>query len=418
VDDELPPLLRSLHSAVAATPGDVPLRVHLAEQLLAAGRPQAALEQVSAALAVDPGDPGALACLQRVTGVLAPAPAATPTASPVGGDADEPSPRATGFDWSAAEEQVADLVEPAFITGPESDDPAPAEMERPTVTLADVAGLRPVKERLESSFLTPLRNPELRRLYGASLRGGLLLYGPPGCGKTFLARALAGELAARFYAVGIAEVLDMWVGSSERNLHAVFQTARRNAPCVLFLDEVDALGQKRSQLRSSPAMRGVVNQLLAELDSVESGGNDGVFVLAATNAPWDVDAALKRPGRLDRAVLVLPPDLEAREAVLVRNLRDRPLEGVDVRVIARTTEGWSGADLAVLCERAAQSALSDSVRTGRARPVRQADLLEAVRATGSSLEPWYETAASVAQFANNGGEYDDLLAHLKSRRRL
>ena len=132
-----------------------------------------------------------------------------------------------------------------------------------------------VKERLEAAFLAPMRNPELRKLYGKSLRGGLLLYGPPGCGKTFIARAVAGELGARFMAVSFADIIDMFVGQSERNIHELFEIARRNAPCVLFLDEVDAIGQKRSQLRNTP-MRSAVNQLLLELDDVERRQRRGV----------------------------------------------------------------------------------------------------------------------------------------------
>jgi ATPase family associated with various cellular activities (AAA) len=188
------------------------------------------------------------------------------------------------------------------------------EAEKPGVTLADVAGLEEVKRRLNLAFLAPLKNPELMRMYGKSLRGGLLLYGPPGCGKTFIARATAGELGARFISIGLSDVLDMWIGQSEKNLHEIFESARRNAPCVLFFDEVDALGQKRSQQRNS-GTRNVVNQLLSEMDSVNAN-NDGVFVLAATNHPWDVDTALRRPGRLDRTLLVLPPDAQARAAIL------------------------------------------------------------------------------------------------------
>ena len=167
-----------------------------------------------------------------------------------------------------------------------------------------------VKRRLELAFFGPLRNPQMRKLYGKSLRGGLLLYGPPGCGKTFLARAVAGEMGAKFISVSIVDVLNMWIGNSERNLHEIFEAARRNAPCVLFLDELDALGHKRSQMTST-SMRTIGNQLLTELDGVDSN-NDGVFVLAATNAPWDVDPALRRPGRFDRMCLVLPPDATAR----------------------------------------------------------------------------------------------------------
>ena len=180
------------------------------------------------------------------------------------------------------------------------------DAEHTGLKLADVAGMTEVKARLEAAFLAPMRNPELRRLYGKSLRGGLLLYGPPGCGKTFIARAVAGELGARFIAVSFADIIDMFVGQSERNIHELFEIARRNAPCVLFLDEVDAIGQKRSQLRHTP-MRSAVNQLLLELDDI-SGNNEGVFLLAATNHPWDVDSALRRPGRFDRTLLVLPPD--------------------------------------------------------------------------------------------------------------
>src|SRR5205085_5447940 len=133
---------------------------------------------------------------------------------------------------------------------------------RPEMTLADVGGMAEVKRRLNMAFLAPLRNPQIMRTYGKSLRGGLMLYGPPGCGKTFIARALAGELGAKFLSVGLSDVLDMWLGESERKLREIFDTARRNAPAVLFFDEIDALGQKRSHLRGG-AGRNIVNQLLA-----------------------------------------------------------------------------------------------------------------------------------------------------------
>jgi SpoVK/Ycf46/Vps4 family AAA+-type ATPase len=282
--------------------------------------------------------------------------------------------------------------------------------------LADVGGLEAVKARLDAAFLAPLRNPELRAYYGKSLRGGLLLYGPPGCGKTFLARAVAGELGARFFLLGLNDVLDMWLGESERRLHDAFAAARRAAPCVLFLDELDALGQKRSHLRRS-AGRNVVNQLLAELDGAQAD-NEGLFVLAATNHPWDVDTALRRPGRLDRTVLVLPPDEPARRAILERALAQRPVERVDAAKIARQTDGFSGADIVHLVETATEEALARSAATGALHPLTQDDLERARKQLRPSTRAWFEVAHNYALYANEGGEYDELLAYIREKRLL
>jgi AAA+ superfamily predicted ATPase len=435
---ESQPVLDSLRKAVEAMPDDVPLRLHLASMLMAAGLRDEAVRNVGAILQRDPGNAAAVALLQ--------APAQPPAAGPgagepgvrgpgvgeaggpaqgrPGGQEDgEPAPGG-GFDWSRAESQVRDVVPPMFVAGgpgggeSAAADPAgrPFDAERSGLRLADVAGMTEVKQRLEAAFLAPMRNPELRRLYAKSLRGGLLLYGPPGCGKTFIARAVAGELGARFMPVSFADVVDMFVGQSERNIHEMFAAARRNAPCVLFLDEVDALGQKRSQLRHTP-LRSAVNQLLLELDDVVAS-NDGVFLLAATNHPWDVDSALRRPGRFDRTLLVLPPDRPAREAVFGYHLRQRPVAGVDLGRLAELTDGYSGADIAHICETAAEHALMDSVRQGSPRLIGQPDLEAAAGEVKPSLGPWFETARNVALFANEGGTYDDLAAYLRKRRML
>jgi SpoVK/Ycf46/Vps4 family AAA+-type ATPase len=289
-------------------------------------------------------------------------------------------------------------------------------VENSTITLDDVGGMRPVKDRLEAAFLAPLANPRLRELYGKSLRGGLLLYGPPGCGKTFIARALAGELQAKFLSVGIADILDPFFGQTERNLHEAFQLARREAPCVLFFDEIDALGARRTQHQTS-MLRGAVNQLLTELDGID-GANEGVFVLAATNQPWDVDPALRRPGRLDRTLLVLPPDAEARESVFRYHLRHRPVEGIDLKRLSKLTDGFSGADIAHICESASELALLDSARSGQVRMIGMADLEAALREVRPSIGGWLETARNVVLFADEDGTYTELRNYLKKAKRL
>ncbi len=285
------------------------------------------------------------------------------------------------------------------------------EVEKSTVRLDDVAGLEDVKRRLNIAFLAPLRNPEMTRRYGKSLRGGLLLYGPPGCGKTFIARAVAGEMQAKFISIGLSDVLDMWIGASEKNIHEVFEQARRNAPCVLFFDEVDALGRKRSLTRNSSS--GAINQLLAELDGTKDQ-NEGVFVLAATNHPWDVDTALRRPGRLDRTVLVLPPDKVARRAILQWNLRERPVDkGLDLDAIAKRTSEFSGADVAHLVDSAVEFALERSLETGDVHPVTMDDFKNALKEIKPSVRSWFEIAKNYALFANDGGVYDEMLDYLR-----
>jgi SpoVK/Ycf46/Vps4 family AAA+-type ATPase len=414
------PLIDSLVAAVEARPDDLPLRLHLAELLVGAGRGSEAIGHAAQVLSREPGN---AAARQLMTAALGgPPPAAPGQAAPEPPSAGEDTGGDTGdgIDWAAMEEDLGDIVPPRFARADDEAEPVRGhgdrifDVESATITLSDVGGMEEVKKRLEIAFLAPLRNPRLRTLFGKSLRGGLLLYGPPGCGKTFLARAVAGEMGASFISLSITDVLNMWVGSSERNLHDLFQSARSHAPCVLFLDEIDALGHKRSQLNSS-SMRTVVNQLLTELDGVD-GNNDGVFVLAATNAPWDIDSALRRPGRLDRTVLVLPPDKPARAAILQYHLRDRPVAGIDLGKVADVTDHYSGADLAHVCETAAEFAMRDSIATGEIRMISQQDMLAAARDVRPSTDGWFATARNVAMFANESGEYDDLAAYLKKRK--
>jgi SpoVK/Ycf46/Vps4 family AAA+-type ATPase len=407
--------IKAIARAVEAAPDDLALRAHLAALLIDAGRHEEALEHAVGVLTAAPAHVEALraaAAASRALGdlarsaglekLLAALDSAVPS-PPIRDRLDVPD-TADGLLEQWADSQALQEVEIGDLTAP-------------GVRLADVGGMTEVKRRLEVSFLAPMRNPSVSLQFGKSMRGGLLLWGPPGCGKTFIARATAGELGASFYEVRLSDVLDMWIGSSERNLTAVFDVARRNAPCVLFFDEIDALGQKRTQLRGGgSAMRGVVNQLLSELDGA-TVENDGVFVLAATNHPWDIDPALLRPGRLDRTVLVLPPDREAREAILRLHLRGRPVERLDLSKIAKATDGYSGADLALLCEEATETAMTDSLDSGTVRLINQRDLERALHRVHPSIESWLATAKNFAIYSDDAGRYDELLDYLKRSKR-
>ena len=324
------------------------------------------------------------------------------------------------FDWKNAEKQVGGPA-PAFVKVGATDgkveiDDKPQgdawDVETVTATLADVGGMQSVKDRLNMAFLAPLRNPEIRKLYGKSLNGGLLLYGPPGCGKTYIARALAGEVGAAFMSIRISDVLGQYFGESEGNLHDIFETARANAPVVLFLDEIDAVGLKRSAATTS-TMRALTNQLLMELDGIGSE-NEGLFILAATNTPWDVDPALRRPGRFDRCVAVLPPDGPARQAILYHHLKSRPVEGIDMGYLVQQTVGFTGADLAHLVDSAVEYAMMDSVRTGNVRMVTMQDFLRALTQVRPSAGPWFVTARNIVEYGNRDGQYDDLAEYMKA----
>lgn len=420
-----PIVLAALVKALEADPNSVPIRIHLAELLLDSGGEAAAMDHLIQALSRDPTNTQAIGLaaqaadalgdgsraasyrklLESLGGTTVERPAHKPPQPNSGRQQPEPTPPASRAPGDAE----------AVPVQANSDARAWWEVETARMSLADVGGMEDVKRRLHVALIGPMRNPELREAYRKSLRGGLMLYGPPGCGKTFIARATAGELGASFLPVGLAEVLDMWLGQSERHVQEIFATARRNAPCVVFLDELDAIGQKRSNLRTSPSMRGVVNQLLSEMDGF-AGGNEGVFVLGATNHPWDVDTALLRPGRFDRVALVLPPDRPAREAILRNAISDRPTEDIDVSWLAQNTEQFSGADLVHLCETATEQAMEESLMTGRVRNIRMADFRTALKEVKPSTRTWFEVARNYVLFSNEGGTYDDLLAYMRQHR--
>lgn len=434
-------ILTLLRTTVANDPTDIELRLDLAEALVTANLHVEALSHVSAVLTLDATHNRALALFPVITQALTAGPGATtPNDADAPGSPDAPDTHdetathptypasasvdtTTGdnehdFDWVTAESDIAITMPPPFTISADRDTEgvAPIEPEQETVTLADVGGLDHVKKRLNESFLEPMKNADIAKAFGKTLRGGLLLYGPPGCGKTFIARAIAGELGARFMSVVMTDVLDAHIGETEKNLKAVFDEARKETPTVLFLDEIDALGMKRTSLSGSAAwLRQMVNQLLVELDSM-AGNNDGLYVLAATNYPWDLDEALLRPGRLDRTILVTPPDAPAREAILHYHLKNRPVAGIDLRRLSQVTEDFSGADLQHLAVTAAEKAMMESITAGQVLPITMKHTDMALAEIKPSATSWLHSSVNVVRFANAGGRYDDLAAYLKSKK--
>lgn len=414
------PVVLALRAALAA--GDLlEIRVALADRIAALGDQRAALVEYEHALRLQPTSVPALDGARRAAEAagdelkanayrIAARALAAPSPSPPVPNPE--SPPASLIPPAAAPVQSPQTTQ-APILRLVGREPEPAEQPASApVRFADVGGMETVKARLERAFLGPLRNPQLYKSFGREIRGGMVLFGPPGCGKTFIARALAGEIGAKFFDIGLSDVLDMWFGESERKLHTLFENARRDQPSVIFFDEVDALGQRRATLKGS-AGRTLVNQLLAELDGF-AARNTGVFVLGATNHPWDLDPALRRPGRFDQLVFVPPPDAAARKRILELKLAPRPIDAkLDLDKVAAVSDGFSGADLQAAVDHATDLAIERSVKDARQVPIDEAALVRAVRELKPSARAWLESARNYAIYANEGGMLDDLLAYLK-----
>ncbi len=310
-------------------------------------------------------------------------------------DADSPSPERLKVGGGETPELPGDL----------------AQMEKPDIKFADVGGMDKLKEEIKAKIIHPLEHPEIYQAYGKKIGGGILLYGPPGCGKTYLARATAGQVNAYFMSVGIHDVLNMYLGQSEQNLHDVFEMARSNTPCVLFFDEVDALAANRTDMRQS-AGRQLINQFLSELDGI-GASNEGILILAATNAPWHLDSAFRRPGRFDRILFVPPPDAPARAEIFRLVLKGKPVEDIDHEKLAKASDGFSGADIKAAVDEAVEVKLREAIKAGKPSPLTTKDLLIAAKAARPSAKEWFSTARNYALYSNQGGIYDDILAYLK-----
>lgn len=288
-------------------------------------------------------------------------------------------------------------------------------VHKPDTTFDDVGGMEQVKKEIELKIIQPLKHPELYKAYGKKTGGGILLYGPPGCGKTFIAKATAGQVNARFITIGLNDILDMWIGNSEKNLHGIFEVARDHSPCVLFFDEIDALGASRSDMKQSSG-RHLINQFLQELDGMESN-NEGVLILGATNTPWHLDAAFRRPGRFDRIIFVPPPDEQARKSIFQLKLSGKPMDSIDYKALAKKTNDYSGADIEAIIDIAIEDKLSSAFEDGIPKPISTKDLLKASKRHASSTKEWFSTAKNFALYANDSGLYDDILNYMNIKKK-
>merc|ERR1712125_67262 len=225
-----------------------------------------------------------------------------------------------------------------------------------------IGGLEQTKRELQEMILYPIEHPEKFEKFGMTPSRGVLFYGPPGCGKTLLAKAVATECSSNFVSIKGPELLTMWFGESEANVREVFDKARAAAPCVLFFDELDSIGTARGSSQGDAGGAGdrVMNQLLTEIDGV--GVKKNVFFIGATNRPELLDDALLRPGRLDQLIYIPLPDKPARQSVLESTLKKSPIApNVSLSFMADLTDGFSGADLAEFCQRAAKAAIRDAI---------------------------------------------------------
>ncbi len=327
-------------------------------------------------------------------------------------DGQEPSPQKTAiaaghsnspFSQEDSQPEPDDIIETDAIVE------EALATESDFIDFSHIGGMEELKERIRMSIIYPFKNKDLFKKFKKSSGGGLLFYGPPGCGKTLISRATAGECGAHFVSISIHEVLSKWIGESEQRIHELFATARRKSPTIVFIDEIDALGVKRGDAGNTASL---VNTLLTEIDGASSN-NEDLLIIGATNTPWRIDSAFRRPGRFDHVLFIPPPDLKARISILEIMLKDIPQEKVDLKKLAKLTDRFSGADLRAIVDRASEAVIQEIMRTGKDGKIKQKDLITSIKATRPTTLEWLEQASNYASYANQSGLYDDLAEYIQ-----
>lgn len=401
--------LKWLQTIVLLHPDDAEAHYWLGQELEQHGRALEALQTYSSALAVSQHETERLSLIQAISLI----------------SASLQSGHSSALQPAAATEQLehnppvelsyqehkphAGRAGLTVFTGGKSNSEAAQKAPIP-ITFSDVAGLHKLKKTIQLRIISPFQNQSLFSKFRKKAGGGVLLYGPPGCGKTFITKATAGECQANFIPVSITDILDPYIGVSEQNLKDLFDKARSRKPSIMFFDEIDTLGYNRS--KSSSNMRGVIDTFLTEMEGIDTN-TDQILVIGATNMPWDVDSALKRPGRFDRLVFVAPPDEEAREQMFRLKLAERYTQDIDIPSLAARTEFFSGADIENLCERAAEHVLEEILDTQVERPIRMSDVETVLQEVRPSTMEWLRTAKNFVKYSNQSGIYNDVEEYLK-----
>ncbi len=279
--------------------------------------------------------------------------------------------------------------------------------KKPNTKFKDIAGLEITKDKIKLKAIEPLKNPKLFELFEKKFGGGILMYGPPGCGKSFIAEATAGEANATFFNIRASDLKSKYVGETEQNIAKLFESARQHQPSIIFFDEFESLGQERNG--ATPHDKSMISQLLTEINGL-GNKEQKILLIAATNEPWSIDLALRREGRFGTSIFIPPPDLEGRKTILKNQLKNKPIENIDFNLLAEITDFYSGADLLEICNIAAENVLSECIKEDKVRPIIMKDILNAIDNKKELITiKWFNKALKNIYATNNQDSFVDVV---------